>query len=87
MWAELVANRTLAAGVRAAVRETQRLRELVSHVDAAFYPLTPIDPTHRWNACETSCGAARETTRRTSRPSRPSSVPTTMPIRRAARFV
>ena len=50
MWQSLAENSTLAAGVRRAVAETQRMRELVSIVDAEFWPLTPIDPAAPWAA-------------------------------------
>ena len=49
-WATVATNDTLAAGIRKAVEETQRLRSIVSHVDAMYYPLTPIGPEHRWAA-------------------------------------
>ena len=42
----------LASYVRTAVAETQRMRTLVSEVDAEFFPLTPIDPTHPWAASQ-----------------------------------
>jgi hypothetical protein len=39
-WSAVRKNTTLAAGVRAAVEETQRLREIVSDVNALYWPLT-----------------------------------------------
>ena len=50
MWAALAANATMAAAVRTAVAETQRLRSIVAHPDAAYYPLTPVTPAHPWAA-------------------------------------
>lgn len=52
MWAELSTNQTLATGVRTAIAETQRMRRLVSEVDAKYWPLTPITPTAPWAAYE-----------------------------------
>ena len=54
IWAALQSNATLASYVRTAVAETQRMRALVSDVDAEFFPLTPIDPTHPWAASQHS---------------------------------
>ena len=51
-WDTLTQNSTLTAGVRRAVAETQRVRALVSTVDAEFWPLTPIDPVAPWATYE-----------------------------------
>ena len=52
MWADLAANKTLASGVRTAIAETQRMRELVSAVDAKYWPLTAVSPSAPWAAYE-----------------------------------
>jgi hypothetical protein len=54
VWAALASNTTLSSYVRTAVAETQRMRALVSEVDAEYFPLTPIDPSHPWAASQHS---------------------------------
>lgn len=50
MWGDIAANRTIAAGVRKAVAETQRLRRVVAQVDSEYYPLTAVSTTGAWAA-------------------------------------
>ena len=56
-WASVAANSTMAARVRLAVAETQRLRSISTDVDANYWPLVmPINPTSNFLASQHSLG-------------------------------